>query len=165
MDNKVIKEVYRLYSQPLYLYALSLCKNKADAEDLVATTFVKALTSCDYKKDKIKSWLYTVLKNEFINMYRKNKRFVKERPMDQYGTNEVIHEFVWKEEKRKWLYHQIQLLKPIQSEIMLLSYYANLSDEEISRVVQLSIENVRVIKYRVKKDLIKLAKEEDFYGR
>ena len=45
MKNDIFQSIYEKYYHPLYLYALSLCKNAADADDLVQSTFLKAFLS------------------------------------------------------------------------------------------------------------------------
>ena len=57
-------------------FALGLTKNQEDAEDLVQETMVKALTYRDkYQPNtNFKAWLQTIMKNTFINQYRKAKR-------------------------------------------------------------------------------------------
>ena len=74
MKNDELEIVYRQYYRQLFIYAFSLTQNKEDAEDLVANTFVKALLS--FEEGNIKSWLYIVLRNEFMNMYKKRNRLV-----------------------------------------------------------------------------------------
>ena len=57
-------------------YAYSLTLNLEDAKDLVQETYVKAI--CNEEKfdaqTNIKAWLYTILKNTFINDYRRRSR-------------------------------------------------------------------------------------------
>lgn len=57
-------------------YAYSLTLNMEDAKDLVQETFVKALSNEDKfdAQTNIKAWLYTILKNTFINNYRRRSR-------------------------------------------------------------------------------------------
>ena len=63
----------------LYAVALRLTRNDADAEDLVQNTVLKALRF--HRKFEegtyIKAWLLTILRNTFINDYRRTAR----RPM------------------------------------------------------------------------------------
>jgi len=58
-------------------YANHLTKTREDAEDLLQDTMVKALNNKDkflnYPKN-IKGWLYTIMKNIFINDYRKKSK-------------------------------------------------------------------------------------------
>lgn len=60
----------------LYAVALRLTRNSADAEDLTQNTLVKALRFHDKFKQGtyIKAWLLTILRNTFINEYRRKTR-------------------------------------------------------------------------------------------
>jgi RNA polymerase sigma-70 factor (ECF subfamily) len=62
--------------QPLYYFALSLTKNDADAEDLLQETLLKALLykSKYIDNTNLKGWLCTIMKNIFINEYRRKSR-------------------------------------------------------------------------------------------
>jgi RNA polymerase sigma-70 factor, ECF subfamily len=58
--------------QPLYATALRLTRNRADAEDLVQDTVVKALRFSDRftPGTNLKAWLYTILHNTWRNRKR-----------------------------------------------------------------------------------------------
>ena len=60
----------------LYAVALRLTRNATDAQDLTQSTVVKALRFHDRFKDGtyIKAWLLTILRNTFINEYRRRAR-------------------------------------------------------------------------------------------
>ena len=60
----------------LYAVALKLTRNPADAQDLTQNTIVKALRFHDKfeKGSYIKAWLLTILRNTFINDYRRKAR-------------------------------------------------------------------------------------------
>jgi len=64
------------HTQSLRVYALHFTRDHEDADDLVQDTVLKAVTY--YAKFRegtnLKGWLYTIMKNTFINKYRK---FVK----------------------------------------------------------------------------------------
>ena len=57
-------------------YALHFTRDADDANDLVQDTMLKAITYYNKFKEgtNLKGWLYTIMKNTFINNYR---RFVK----------------------------------------------------------------------------------------
>ncbi|MCF8256560.1 MAG: RNA polymerase sigma factor [Flavobacteriales bacterium] len=63
-------------SDVLEYFALSLTKDKEQAQDLLQETLLKALTYKDkFAPDtNLKAWLHTIMKNTFINDYRKNMR-------------------------------------------------------------------------------------------
>jgi RNA polymerase sigma-70 factor (ECF subfamily) len=60
----------------LYNYALRMTYNAADAEDLVQETFLKAYRFWDsYEQGtNIRAWLFRIMKNAYINRYRKEKK-------------------------------------------------------------------------------------------
>ena len=62
--------------QPLRNYALSLTHNMDDTKDLVQETLLKAYR---YKEKfaegtNLRGWLYTIMKNSFINNYRRDSK-------------------------------------------------------------------------------------------
>lgn len=59
--------------QTLEYFALHLTRNNEDAKDLLQDTLMKAITYKDkfVEKTNLKAWLYTIMKNTFINNYRR----------------------------------------------------------------------------------------------
>lgn len=62
--------------ESLERFALSLTSNREEAKDLLQETYVKALVYRDKFEEytNLKAWTYTIMKNTFINNYRKSKR-------------------------------------------------------------------------------------------
>jgi RNA polymerase sigma-70 factor (ECF subfamily) len=60
----------------LYNYGLRMTNNAADADDLVQETYLKAYRFWDkYEKGtNIRAWLFRILKNSYINRYRKESK-------------------------------------------------------------------------------------------
>ncbi len=60
-------------STPLKNFAYSLTLNTDEAQDLVQDTFLKAIKYKEKFADasNLKAWLYTIMKNTFINTYRR----------------------------------------------------------------------------------------------
>jgi RNA polymerase sigma factor (sigma-70 family) len=65
------------YYGPLYQFAFSLTRTEADASDLTQQTFYIWATKGHQLRDvsKVKTWLFTTLHREFLNMRRKMVRF------------------------------------------------------------------------------------------
>lgn len=68
--------------RPLYYFALSLTHDRDNAHDLMQESMLRALTYSDKFRDNtnFKAWVYTIMKNTFINGHRRNKR--TDRVMD-----------------------------------------------------------------------------------
>lgn len=82
----------------LYSVALRLTGNKSDAEDLVQDTVLKAYRAWDKYEagTNCRAWLVTIMRNNFINKYRRESR----RPGTiQYDTVEDISIFEHVQEK------------------------------------------------------------------
>jgi len=59
----------------LLSHALKFTRDADDAKDLVQETLLKGFRFCDKfdPKTNIKGWLYVIMRNTYINQYRKNK--------------------------------------------------------------------------------------------
>jgi len=75
----VVEFHYKLVSfqKPLMRFACSLTADEDDAKDLVQETFLKALKHYDsfVHETNFKGWVCTIMKNIFINEYRRSFRY------------------------------------------------------------------------------------------
>ncbi len=60
----------------LLYYAMSLTSDTEKANDLLQETFLKALANSEKfaQNTNFKAWVYTIMKNTFINSYRRNMK-------------------------------------------------------------------------------------------
>lgn len=155
------KIIYETYYRPLYLYALSLTRNRHDAEDLLQETFVKAFLSYQGGSN-VKYWLITVLRNEFYSIQRKRKREILDDgqiPLREESSGEdVLTDFIEKEERRR-LFLEIQKLPIPMREVLMESVYFHMEDSDIGKLHGWTRENVRKIRSRAKQKLIEQMKE------
>lgn len=77
----------------IYNYAQRMCNDPDEAEDLVQETFLKAYRFFDKFEigTNCKAWLFRILKNTFINKYRKD---TKEPEKVDYGSIEEFYELI-----------------------------------------------------------------------
>ena len=74
--EKLFEEELLPHADALHNFAYHLTYNEEDANDLVQDTFLKAyrfISSFD-SGTNAKAWLFRILKNSFINEYRKKKK-------------------------------------------------------------------------------------------
>lgn len=85
--NHRVTDLYK----PLKNFALKLTRNLEDATDLTQETMMKALYNHDKFREgtNMKAWLYTIMKNIFINQYRRqaNSQIVTDDTDNQYYIN------------------------------------------------------------------------------
>jgi len=74
--HKEFEEVALVHLHALYNMALRLTRNAADAEDLLQDTYVRAFRFFDRYQPgtNAKAWLFKILRNGFINRYRKAQK-------------------------------------------------------------------------------------------
>ena len=72
----------------MYNFALRLTSDPSDAEDLVQDTIVKAFRffSSYEKGTNAKAWLFRILKNSYINNYRKKSKKPSQVDYDEVAT-------------------------------------------------------------------------------
>jgi len=79
------------FKQALNYFAISLTHDSEDAKDLLQETLYKAILYKDKFTDatNLKAWLYTIMKNTFINNYRRSQksRQIVDQTKDLYYIN------------------------------------------------------------------------------
>ena len=72
-----LEKLVQKYHGDLYRFALSMAKNDADAWDLTQQTYYRFLTKGHtiYNPNRVKSWLFTTLYREFLEMKRRPNKY------------------------------------------------------------------------------------------
>ncbi len=83
-------------------YAITLTRDHEDAQDLFQETMMRALMNKEKYQfgTNLKAWLYTIMRNIFINNYRRSKKFFKvsgDVPSDalMYSTQKAVYNEGW----------------------------------------------------------------------
>ncbi|MDF2844998.1 MAG: polymerase subunit sigma-70 [Herbinix sp.] len=163
MNNKSLEKIYQQYSNEVYLYAFSLCKNYHEAQELVSDTFFKALVSLEKEDGEFKYWLLRVCKNSWLDGLKK-KKYILDKPYDEALSltgNDMVN-LILKEEERRTLYEVIQYLPQTYKEIIILHYFCNLSLKEISEIMNITPGAGRMLISRARKCLKERLNKEDF---
>src|SRR5436190_2745552 len=77
MPSDDFEQIVSQHYEPLYRFAFSLTRAEADASDLTQQTFYIWATKGHQLRDrsKVKSWLFTILHREVLNIRRRAVRF------------------------------------------------------------------------------------------
>ena len=137
MKSDTLEALFAEHYNSALFYALSLCKDKALAEDLVSSAFFKALQGLDDDTASFKSWLLTVVRNGYYSYLRRHKRQA-ELSDEIRDEGEALLERIVKDEEYRALYHAISLLPQNYSEVITLFYFEDLSVKEIARIMKKS---------------------------
>jgi len=136
----------------LYSYALALSRNRVDAEDLVQETYVRAIPAVRHlrKESNIKRWLFTILRNIWLNQIRQPRVAIQMSGMDidqllpesrAPGMKDPHSSLITRLDQEQVRQAISQL--PLEfREIILLREFEDLSYQEIARVLNCPIGTV-----------------------
>jgi RNA polymerase sigma-70 factor (ECF subfamily) len=136
----------------LYSYALVLTRNHAEAEDLVQETYVRAMQAMGRLRagSNIKGWLFTILKNIWLNQLRKRRNApqVVEIEVGDGVANSVVepskdsHDLYVSKVETEQVRTAIQELSVEFREVILLRECEDLSYLEIASVLDCPVGTV-----------------------
>ncbi|MBF0586804.1 sigma-70 family RNA polymerase sigma factor [Prosthecochloris sp. N3] len=148
----------------LYNYALHLTMNPDDANDLVQETYLKAYRFFDSfeKGTNCKAWLFKILKNNYINKFRKNAREPGKVDYDlikdfyhsikaAQSDTEDLNAGYFKSLMHDEVYQALQSLPEEFREVIQLCDIEGFTYEEIANMVESPIGTVRSRLYRGRK--------------
>lgn len=166
----------------LYNYALRMTGNADDAHDLLQETFLKAYRFWDkYEKGtNIRAWLFRIMKNTYINLYRKA---VKEPDTVDYDEIQNFYNMIREEsadpnDLQEKLFGQLlddDVAKALESlpeefrTVVILCDIEGLTYEEIAEFVECPVGTVRSRLHRGRKllygKLFEYAKKRGYVGK
>lgn len=145
-ETVVLEHFHTLYST-----ALRLTRNPSEAQDLVQETLLKAYRFFDHFEPgtNVKAWLFTILRNTYINTYRKAVRqqeqvdFERIEPFYADAANEPEWEWTDQESLEAMLRHLVQddvkraldALPEVYRIVVLLADLAELSYKDIAAII------------------------------
>ena len=148
VDNQILLKLYSLYQKELYLYLYSLCGDR--------------YLALPDGHSNMRAWLYMVARNLFYNQQKKKLREIlmdeQIYPLEE-KTEEGLPEKIFEEEDRRMLYQAILRLDIKKREIIQMQYFGGMTQKEIAAVLHITLENVRVLAYRARKELKKYLEE------
>lgn len=119
----------------LYRFALSICHDITNAEDLVSETVLKAMENKNKLKDisKLKQWMLRMLTNSFIDQRRKEKR-----------VKNISMEVNYSERKRFSLYEAMGQSTFTDNNTPEITLIQKLSNEKIQEAIKQLPETFRI---------------------
>lgn len=160
------EEEFLPHADALYNFAFHLTYNEEDANDLVQETFMKAFRFMSHYQQgtNAKAWLFKILKNGFINQYRKNVKNPVKLDYDEVAAyhqsdDETQHS---KLDLREEIFEGLigdEVTKALNSlpvdfkTVILLCDIEGFTYEEIAKIVDIPIGTVRSRLHRARQIL------------
>jgi RNA polymerase sigma-70 factor (ECF subfamily) len=165
-NQQAYAELLRLYRNPIYFMLLKMMNNPNDAEDLTMEAFGKAFKNLDkYSPDfAFSTWLFKIAANNCIDFLRKKNSMPSCIDQDLFameinlkdingGMPPTPEDHMMEKQRIVMLRKAVEQLRPKYRELVELRYFKELSYEEISAQLDISIGNVKVQLFRAKEML------------
>ena len=157
-DVRAFSTIVENYQKMVFTIILKIVDNREDAEDIMQEVFVKVFKSLEKFKEasEFSTWLYRIAYNTTISELRKRKLSCV--PIND-NSDTVNEEFTVEEEpdareiKLQYLDEALKKLPPDEVFLVTLYYFKEQSIEAISEISDLSVANVKVKLYRIRKKL------------
>ncbi len=183
-DHQAFNQLVQQYHSSLLTVARSIVGD-VWAEEVVQETWVSIFNALPkfQERSSLKTWMYTILKNEAFSRYKKEAKTVSleaQRPDDQQDrsiadwlSNAFNKEGGWlnsplvwdlsspeallqEEQLQRCIEHTLDLLKPDQKSVFLLRDQEQLTMEEVCNILGISHSNARVLLHRARLKLFQV---------
>ena len=156
-DSEAFSKLYDEYFTPIYRYIFYKVQ-KDEAEDILETLFLKAWENLkSYKKRKnisFKSWLFRIAHNLVVDHYRQSRTHQELDPrLSDTKKESNPLDRVQRSLNNESLKKALGSLKKKYRDVIILKYINELSNEEVSRVLNKSEGSVRILQFRALKAL------------
>lgn len=155
-QESFVAMLYKKYEKKIYVYAMSLLQNNADAEDCVHNVLVRVMERIDefqtMAEVNVKQYLMIYCRSEAAKIrYRKRKD--QDHLLSMSKSDEVFHDGIQydipdstadnlrlaiNDENVSLIRNLIQELKPIYRDVIVMRYYYNRSSTQIAEELGIS---------------------------
>jgi RNA polymerase sigma-70 factor (ECF subfamily) len=166
------------YKDLVYTLTLRMMKNREEAEEVSQDTFIKAYKSINrFKGDsKFSTWIYRIAYNTSLDRLKKNRKHFNDVAIDEFTEHQVktidnALSQLENEEKNQAIQQCLAQLPRDDAFMLTLYYFEDQSLDEISKVIGLTPNNVKVKLFRSRKKLATIMKAQlepeiiEHYGR
>ncbi len=165
-DDNALDMIIEKYSAYIYTVVRNFSKNtlsEEDIEEIISDTFVALWKSRD-KLDSEKSilpYLSVISKNFVKNKFRSMKGYKSVKLEEDIPTDD----FMEQSENNfavNHIYEALDTLSENQSQVFVRYYFYGESSNQISKIMKISIPNVKTTLHRARKQIIKYLTERGY---
>ena len=165
-DVNAFSSLVKKYENMVFSISFKMMGNREEAEDVAQEVFIKSFKSLkNFKGDaKFSTWLYRISYNYCLDTLKKNKRYVRTEEMDKINNDAADFEMsafeVLVQKERKMILEQALKRLPEDEQVMMtLYYFEELPIKEISTIMNINANNIKVKLYRSRSKLVSLLKD------
>ena len=169
VDRAAFGELYERYVRRIHSYHYYRCSNQADAEDLTARTFIRALSHIHRYTDRgvpFSAWLFRIAHNLLANWHRDKSRRPVSRlegliqfagvsadPVEQVAATESVDE----------IRNLVKNLPPDRQQLIVMKFASRMTNAQVAAVMGRTEGAIKALLHRtitsLRKDLARTANE------
>ncbi len=159
-----LEALVSLYQVRAVRAAVLITGDRILSEDIVQNAFIRAAERIEqYDLERpFGPWFLRSVVNDAIKATSRQKRFVSlddehgERTFDLRDPSSLPEEIVETRETRQAVWHALQKLPPNQRAVVVLRYYLGMSEDEMTKELQIPAGSIKWRLYAAKQRLAKL---------
>lgn len=169
-DTKAFESLFNKYEDLVYGVSCKLIKDRAKAEDMTQTTWIKVLTesknfTADYtSKNSVKAWIMKINRNLIIDQFRSEKKWasvdIDETPEISDDHDIQLDQMIDLEQKEKFT-QLFMKLEEREKVVLTMVLVDERNYAEIARELNLSVGAIKTIVFRAKTKLSDLIKASE----
>lgn len=145
-DDDAVRDLYALYGQRLYAYALRLTNDPATAEDVTQNTLVTAWrTARTFRGEgRLIAWLLGIVHHTAMKAIRNSTNYLDDVAEEAIREDQPSpEEQAQVKDERRWVRQGIQSLSPEHRAVLDLVFYQGLSLNEAAQVLNIPVGTVK----------------------
>ena len=153
------------YKHMVFTLTIRIVKNREEAEEVSQDVFVKAYKNLNNFKgeSKFSTWIYKIAYYASLDVLKRNKRQISSENIDvikerDLGNTDDSLKHLYDKERKQIINDALLKLNEDERVIITLYYFEELPIKEISKVVDLSEDNIKIKLFRSRKKLAELLK-------
>lgn len=154
------------YKDMVYTLAVKILNNKEEAEEIAQDTFIKIYNALNKFKgeSKFSTWVYKVTYNTCLDALKKKKKvnnvsYIEDFSEHQTKALEGVLDSIDEKERNQAIQECLEELASEEAFLVTLYYFDDQSVEEISKIINISTDNVKVKLFRTRKKLATILKK------
>ena len=156
-SREAFEQLYRAWQARLFRYLLRMVGDTGAAEELTNDTMVAAWKAAPSFKgqSKVSTWLFAIARNKALNSLRRHQpeTVEVEEAMAVAASSGGQEQSVSRDRLHTTMKDALQQLSPDHREVMELTFYQELSYQEIAEIMQCPVNTVKTRMFYAKKKL------------
>ena len=154
------------YKGFVFTLAYKMMKDREEAEEVAQDSFIKVYNSLNKFKgeSKFSTWVYKITYNTCLDRLKKKKEkdvvYIEDFSERGLKAMESVLDTIDEKSRNQKIQDCLHLLASEEAFLLTLYYFDDQSIEEISKVMDTNVNNIKVKLFRVRKKMASILKEQ-----